>query len=181
MTDKNIPTPEELRKLLRYEPETGKLFWLPRPEDTFPDKRYALTWNKRYAGAEAFKTADGNGYLQGAVHGVVYKTHRVIWAIVTGEWPKDEIDHRNRNRSDNRWKNLREATRSENMQNAGVRSDNKSGYKGVCWDRNKMKWLAQITIGGDSRFLGLFETKELAADAYREASKAHFGEFARMR
>lgn len=98
---------------------------------------------------------------------------------MTGEWPPDEIDHINGVRDDNRWVNLRIATRGQNLCNARRRSDNTSGYKGVCWDANKGKWLASITINRKNKFLGHYETPEAGHEAYFVAAREHFGEFAR--
>lgn len=168
---------EELRKLLRYEPETGRLFWLPRPVGMFKAK--GETWNARFAGKEAFTAIQQDGYKIGKVFGRVLLAHRVIWALVTGEWPKNELDHRNRQGSDNRWANLREATRSENSRNTGVRSDSISGIKGVRWNKSANKWVAEIKANGDRIYLGCFDTPEEAGASYDAAAKRHHGDFAR--
>lgn len=179
MTDKHIPSPEELRKLLRYEPETGKLFWLPRPEDMFATHLAFVMWNKRFALKEAFITDDGAGYKAGEIYTVRYKAHRVIWAIKTGEWPKAQIDHINGDRGCNRWGNLRLATPSENSMNSKIKVNNTSGVKGVWWNKRSRKWTACITVGGKRIFLGYYDDISKASIVYAEAAKKHHGEFAR--
>lgn len=117
MASKPLPSPEVLRQLLRYEPDTGKLFWLHRAADLFPSKSAAKSWNARFAGAEALATDNGQGYLAGRINGRPLKAHRVVWAISYGEWPIGEIDHINGNPGDNRIANLRAVGRTENTRN----------------------------------------------------------------
>lgn len=90
-----------------------------------------------------------------------------------------DIDHKYRNRSDNQLENIRAATPSNNMCNARIRSDNKSGYPGVSWDKLREKWRAQINIKGKSYYIGLFNTAYEAHLAYEKAAKELHGEFAK--
>lgn len=179
MTDKIIPTPEELRKLLRYEPDTGKLFWRPREAGLFSSNGRAIRWNTIYSGAEAFTSYNSSGYRHGKIFGKLYRAHRVAWAIVTGDWPDNEIDHINGDRTDNRMNNLRAATRAENARNSGIRSDNTSGHKGVRWINTRRKWGARIRISGSNKHLGYFESYEAACASYSWAVEKYFGEFGR--
>ncbi|MBU0368027.1 hypothetical protein, partial [Acinetobacter baumannii] len=83
MAKKPIPTPEELRQLLRYEPETGKLFWLPREPWRFEVRctsaaSVCTRWNARYAGREAFTSISAQGYKQGGILRHQLSAHRVI-------------------------------------------------------------------------------------------------------
>lgn len=166
MTDKNLPSIDYLHKRLRYEPETGKLFW--RDCEEMPKG-----WRTRWAGNEAFTSDNGQGYRQGAIGGVHFEAHRVIWSIHYGEWPSDQIDHINGVRADNRISNLRVVTAQENRRNASMRRDNTSGVCGVCWHKNKKKWMAKIKIDGCDKYLGLFTTIEAAAAARAEASRRY--------
>ncbi len=164
--------PEALRHILRYEPETGKLFWRERTD-------VGVQWNAKYANREAFTAIGSDGYHRGAVNYVSCLAHRVAWAIYYGEWPADEIDHINCNPADNRIANLRAATRSQNECNKRLKSNNRSGYKGVSWYARHSKWQASIRINGKSRGLGFYATREEAHAAYLRASAEMHGEFAR--
>lgn len=89
-----------------------------------------------------------------------------------------EIDHRNRDGLDNVRQNLRKATRSQNISNSGLRKNNTSGYKGVCFLRRERKWVAAIGFNSRTIFLGHFETALEAAKAYNRAAVKYHGEFA---
>lgn len=185
MADKPIPTPEELRQLLTYDPEIGKLFWKERGPEWFADGKHsavrsAATWNARYAGTEAFTTADRFGYRQGAIFGRTFRGHRVIWAIAHGHWPALDVDHINGDTSDNRLSNLRESTKMENSYNRGCPANNTSGFKGVFWHRKRARWGAKIQHRGRRLDLGLFVKETDAAKAYDAAARKHHGEFARV-
>lgn len=172
-------TPEMLRQVLRYEPETGKLFWKPRTLNMFPSEGAGKSWNTRYAGEEAFTTITARGYRQGMVFGRRYLAHRVSWAVHYGEWPEDQIDHVDNDKLNNRIGNLREATAQENMRNLSVRKTNTSGYKGVHWVSRRKSYQARIRFEGKRVHLGYYATAEAASAAYREAAKKYHGEFAR--
>lgn len=181
MAKRDFPTPELLRQLLDYEPVTGRLIWKPRPLEMFATKRAFLTWNKRFAGNEGFTAKDRlHGYRVGNVNYKLCMAHRVIWAIVHGEYPDSDVDHINGNRSDNRIVNLRAATRSQNNCNSGLRSDNTSGYRGVSFQAQYGKWEARIHADKKKHRLGYFDTAEEAAEAYRKASLNLHGEFSRL-
>ena len=169
--------PAVLRELLRYEPETGKLYWLSRSLHHFKStaKRSAewncAAWNAKNAGKEAF-TAGGSGYRSGAIYRRNYGAHRVVWAIVHGMWPK-MIDHINGDPSDNRLENLREVTSAENQKNLKLRSDNTSGRIGVSWDSARKRWSAEIISKGRHLHLGRFRSKSAAIQARKMAEQTH--------
>jgi hypothetical protein len=87
-------------------------------------------------------------------------------------------DHKNRNPLDNRRQNLRPATKSQDRMNASLRSDNKSGFKGVSWSKAENRWSADITHLGKHYFLGYFLCPKKAAKVYDTAAQEKFGEFA---
>jgi hypothetical protein len=103
----------------------------------------------------------------------------LIWLYMTGEWPSDDIDHRDRDGLNNRWANLREATRSQNLANRCAQVNNAIGVKGVCLERATGRYLAYIKVAGRTIALGRFGTAEEASRAYMAAALQHFGEFAR--
>lgn len=183
MDEKIVPTVEELRELLRYEPETGNLYWETRPErmfegNSYPASRLSKTWNSKYAGGRAFTASKQGGYFVGRVNGRKYLAHRVIWAIYHGRWPETGLDHINGNTQDNRVENLRLANQHQNMANTKKRSDNTSQVKGVFWSKGRSKWCAQIAKNGVSKHLGYYDDINDAASAYRIAASSEFGEFA---
>lgn len=89
-------------------------------------------------------------------------------------------DHINGNRLDNRRSNLRICTESQNRMNTGLRSNNKSGYKGVSWDKEKKKWTVRVRIEGKAKYLGYFTNKIVAAKVYNEWASKLYGEYARI-
>ena len=166
------PTISTLRSLLRYDPESGKLFWRERTPEQFQatprrsPEHSAAQFNGWLAGKEAF-TALRNGYLCGCVDYYNTYAHRVIWALQTGAWPTATIDHINGDITDNRWGNLRHATRGEQNRNSKRRVDNKSGVMGVQWNAKRGKWCAKI----ERQRLGYFDTVEAAAAVRQDAER----------
>jgi hypothetical protein len=158
-------THERLLELLRYDPETGDFYWL------------VANSNRSKAGAKAGWFSKASGYWKLNIDGCRYQAHRVAFFYMKGRWPDPECDHRDSDGSNNRWLNLREATRSENGGNTRVRSDSTIGIKGVKRSLNRYK--ARITKNGVVYYLGSFDTAEEAGAAYARKAKELFGEFAR--
>lgn len=157
-------TAERLRELFSYDPTTGSF------------TRRISTSNCIKRGAIA-GCPDRRGYLRIQINGRKYSVHRLVWFYVTASWPAD-IDHINGIKSDNRFSNLREATRSENIRNTGKRANNKSGFKGVSWKSNNNCWVAQIMVHRKKKHLGYFYTPEEAHAVYCDAAEELHGEFA---
>lgn len=185
MTKRSLPTPEELRQLLRYEPDTGKLYWKPRPAEMFdgggyPPERLAKTWNTKFSGAEA-GSPNGTGHLRMAVYGRRVVAHWIAWCLHYGEWPPSgfEVDHINMDGTDNRISNLRLATRSQNAHNRNPPSSNISGVKGVSWHKQGKKWQVKFGLHGKQHYLGLFTEFDEAVRVRSEAVRRLVGEFSR--
>lgn len=170
---------DTLNRCLAYDPATGLLSWRERPASDFKTKRACSIWNVRFAGTVAGSKI-GNGYLQVRIGGRSYYAHRLAWAISTGAWPDDDIDHINGVPDDNRLDNLRAATRSQNLWNRSVSPKNKSGLKGVSLHKPSGLWIAQIKANRVARHLGYFRTPEEAHKAYGVASAMLHGEFGRQ-
>jgi hypothetical protein len=167
-----------LQDILRYDPETGKMFWRFRHRDMFETNQQFKTWNTRYSEKEAFTAGDGKGYRQGAIFGNVCLAHRVVWTLLHGEIPPGmQIDHINGVKSDNRASNLRLATPAQNMYNVGKRAHNTSGVKGVTWSKSAKKWQAQISVSGKTQVIGYFGDVSAAQAAYLSASSSMHGDF----
>ena len=103
------------------------------------------------------------------------KAHRLIMGVTD---PKIQVDHINGNKLDNRKENLRLATPQQNSSNIGIRKNNKSGYKGVCWSKRDKKWIASIYKNNKKQYLGCFDDIVEAVRAYDRAALELFGEFA---
>lgn len=113
------------------------------------------------------------------IDGTRYLAHRLAFLYMTGAWPDCDVDHINLDRADNRWGNLRQATRSQNMANGKLRSSNTSGFKGVTWVSRLSKWRAEIVKDGRKKAIGHFATPECAHAAYMAEAGRVFGEYAR--
>lgn len=157
---------DELRRRFSYDPSTGIFTHLTR------------------VGGVTVGSAAGNAHHSGYVfisfHRKLYAAHRLAFLFMTGEWPSDEVDHINGVRDDNRWANLRPATRALNMRNKKRYKNNKSGVKGVTWFPQTSQWRAIINVDDKAHSLGLYDTVEEAATAYAMASKEIHGEFSRL-
>jgi hypothetical protein len=162
------PTADVIREWLSYDPETGEFRWRQ-------NNQRSRAWNTRYAGKVA-GAARADGYVRLGIGGGRYLAHRIAWVWMTGGHPESHIDHINGNPSDNRFANLREATRSQNQQNRGLHARNSSGFAGVSWFRRHRKWRADIMHERKAFHLGRFDSPEDAHKAYL-AAKARLHSF----
>lgn len=167
MRRSGIASAEELREHLHYCPETGVFTRL-------------ISSRSDRIGKVAGSLNKTTGYRLISVNCRAYYGHRLAWLYMTGAWPQFEIDHEDTNRANNRWSNLRPATRSQNAANTSLRSTNTSGCKGVSFYKPYNKWRAYITVAGKHKGLGYFDSKEKAAEAYTNAANDLHGEFARL-
>ena len=156
----DIPT---LREFLRYEPETGSLFWLPRDRKWFASDNHWSGWNKKHAGRQVTGTKN-SGYLVCHIFRRPFQGHRVVWALVHGEWP-DEIDHIDGNPSNNRLENLRNVSRIENCRNRRIPTHNTSGHIGIehLPKRGTTPERLRVTVG--RKLLGRYYSLEEALSA----------------
>lgn len=152
-----LPSPSELARILRFDEETQRLVWLPR-------KRHS-----QRAGQQPCRVIR-NGYYCITIHRRSVGEHRVIWALVHGEWPI-EIDHIDGDPRNNDLSNLRAVTSRENSRNVARRSDNTSGVTGVNWNAQTRKWRARIYDNGRPYQIGMFQTLEEAAAARKRADE----------
>ena len=152
-----LPSAEYLRACFDYDPATGVLAWRVRPREHFSSVHRQKIFNTRYAGRVA-GTRNDRGYWGVALWlGGTRRFiggHRIAWVLTTGVWPAKEIDHKNGDAGGNRFENLREATRCEQLQNQKMRTDNTSGFVGVSWHKRGRKWDAVIWAAGSRHYLG---------------------------
>lgn len=158
-------TADYLREVLDYDPETGVCRW----KKCFFSNRVG-----QRAGSVIDRPTGRHRTMR--FFGRQYYEHRLIWLYVHGRWPTGEIDHINGDGTDNRLVNLREATKSQNMANAGHWGHNTTGFKGVT--RSRGKWQARIGKAGRV-FLGRFDSPQAAQAAYMAKARDLFGEFVR--
>ncbi|ENX1275922.1 HNH endonuclease, partial [Neisseria gonorrhoeae] len=160
-------TQEVLKELLRYDDNTGKLYWAERPRKYFNSGLHYKSWNTRFSGKEVFLYKGRLGYLKLKIFKKQYNAHRLIWLFVYGKHASS-IGHINRDKTDNRISNLRDVTHAENMKNRGKFKNNTSGHTGVYFHKPSKKWQARIMVNRKNKILGLFEHIEDAVKA-REA------------
>lgn len=178
----SLPDASEIRKIVGYDPATGRLWWLPRTPDMFaagyntPEQNCAA-WNTRRAHKDAFTTQCPRGVKYGQLMGKMVKAHRVAWAVAHGHWPELEVDHIDQDPSNNKLENLRLATRAQNGYNRAVRQDSGSGIKGVRWKPCKRKWQARIRKDGKEYHLGYFDSAHDAEKRHAAAVRELHGEF----
>lgn len=159
-------TVERLKELLNYDPDTGVFTW-----------RVRRGGNAKAGGKAGY--CHPRGYWCIEINDKLYRAHRLAWLYTTGSWPEGEIDHANMDKSDNRWENIRDASRSQNNANTPLRTDNTSGFKGVHFCKRPRRWQAKVTVNRKQIFLGYYDTREEAHAVYAAAAKHYFGEFAR--
>ena len=153
-------TAERLKVLLAYDPLSGHFTWINR--------RRACRFG------EVAGSTRTNGYRRIGLDNHMYLAHRLARLYMTGEWPAHEIDHKDGDRSNNRFANLRAASAAENHQNRAKRSDNSSGLVGATNVRGR--WQAAIVVKGVRHYLGAFATAVEAHSAYL-AAKSRLHEF----
>jgi len=170
MAKLKLPDADYLRKVLHYNQDTGSLLWKRR--DLCPasgsrsDAYMTLRWNNDRAGKEAGRITP-SGYIRLTLDGRFYYVHRLMWKMVHGTEPDGEIDHINGIRSDNRLRNLRVVTGSDNSKNRSLSRANSTGHVGVVAVRGKYR--AEISLGVKKHYLGTFSTIEEAVIARRKA------------
>lgn len=172
--------PALLWELLLLDVERGLLYWRERsvahftPTATRTAEHMAKLWNNRYAGMPALGSRDASGHLTGRIFGQLVYAHRVVFAMVHGQWPTLSVDHINGGPADNRPSNLRDVAHIENHRNQRLRKNNTSGVLGVSFNKRLGKWSAHITLKGTYTHLGFHESKD-AAIAARKTAEAEYG------
>lgn len=145
-------TADRLREMLIYDPSSGIFIWRLN--------------RRRVRAGDVAGSVNHDGYVRIKVLGAQYFAHRLAWLYMMGEWPVDEIDHKDRKRANNQWSNLRETDHSGNMRNRVL--VNSSECLGVSLRQNG-RWQSRIRYQGVRRHLGTFDTQQDAIKAYMDA------------
>jgi len=155
----------DLNELFYYNPKTGKVYWKVTKGPHAKEGK-EITYIS--------KSPNKCGVHKVKIDGQLYLLHRVIWKMMTGRWPKDQIDHINGDSLDNRWCNLREVTSKENSRNVSRRSNNTSGVTGVYWHKRDKVW-HPLVVDKDGNFvhLGYYDNFEDAVRVRKEAEKEY--------
>lgn len=143
---------QKAKELIKYNSETGDLFWLPRNETHIKRPPSLKTWNTRYSNKK-ITTIDSKGYLFCSIFGKQYRAHRIAWLIYYGEWP-NVIDHINGIKTDNRIVNMRSVNVQQNHMNQCISTKNTSGVTGVYFNKKNSLWCAQMKFKGHTYHLG---------------------------
>lgn len=148
---------EQLKKNVHYNPDTGIFTRLISSSQSKVGSKLGNNTTK--------------GYLVIGINRRQYYCHRLAVLYMTGEWPKNVVDHKDLDKKNNKWKNLRPATNAENLRNRSVNKNNTTGYKGI--SKNKDGYMVRICIG-------TYKTIEEASKIYEQAVKIYHGDFARL-
>lgn len=164
------PTAEEVRKMLSYDPKTGILRWKV--------ERY-----RKHVGDVAgciYTSPRGYRAVNVSVNYYRCAASRIIWLLVKGVWPTNEIDHIDNDGTNNRWNNLRDVTHSQNGKNLKLKKNNKTGVAGVHWSSRRKRYVAKIWTNGKETFLGYFDNVKDAKVVREKAVLKYHGEFGNL-
>jgi HNH endonuclease len=164
-----------VREFLDYDFKTGALTWRWRDRKHFPvgrnGDRHWKSFNARFAGKPAF-TSLSNGYHNGAINYVSCLAHRIIWLLVTGHLPLDQLDHEDHDRGNNRWANLSESNNPKNGKNTSLHKNNTSGYHGVK-ETDNGRYTVRINSNYEVLCLGTHDTFDEAVSVRQAAEREH--------
>ncbi len=169
MSNPRTPLESELqhiREYLTYDPDTGIIKWAKCSKHASVAGKNAGSINRQ-------------GYSVLMINRRTYLAHRVAWFLHIGSWPDMFMDHKNGDRADNRFDNLRNVTYQQNRWNTGKTVGRSSDFVGAVWHKAANKWQSQIKINGVNKHLGLFDSQDAAHAAYCDAADAAHGEFRR--
>lgn len=156
----HILTQAQLKTQLHYAPDTGLFTWR------------ATRSGHRAKGTVAGST-DSRGYRVIQIDKHKCKAHRLAVLYITGAWPEHEVDHRDHNRSNNKWENLRSVTHAQNQRNKRRQANNTSGVTGVSWRAKYRRWRVQINIAGKVVNCGSFKSKQEAISKRQQLEKEY--------
>jgi hypothetical protein len=157
--DLNHVSLDQLKTVISYDPSTGVFTWIVSNRPGWDGKEAGWLLN--------------NGYIAIEVFGQTVLAHRLAWFYSHGIWPVGEIDHRDRDRTNNRISNLRDVSKSTNQANVGLRTDNTSGVRGINWNKRLSRWAVRLQVNNKRYFLGYFDSFDDAVEARQLAFETH--------
>lgn len=149
---KPVLTQRELKRVLKYDKETGIFVW-------------KKSLSNRVKSGDIAGSLDAAGYLSVRINKKAYYLHRLAFLYIEGYLPENLVDHKDRNRKNNKWNNLREESSTCNSRNCCISKNNKSGITGVSWSKQANKWEASISKESKKIYIGSFINLEQAAEA----------------
>jgi len=156
-------TQRDVKDTFEYDPDTGVCTWKIYRLKAAPgepiDERYVYK----------------DGYIVISLKNKAHMLHRLIWLWMTGDWPKNQIDHLNGDKLDNRWENLKDVTQHQNLCNKGAYKKESPEPTGVRKE-GKNTWSAILTVQGTQMNLGRFDDPEKAHNAYLQAKLLFHGQ-----
>lgn len=155
-------TQEILKKYVSYDPDTGH----------FTSNKCSKYCNKSL-GERVGTLHKSKGYRYLTIEGRTYREQRAAFLYMTGNWPIQQVDHINGIKDDNRWVNLRDVDAATNCHNRGMYKNNKSGQRGVVWQKNTSKWQVLCRIRGVQYYKGLYENLDDAIDVAKAVYAEH--------
>ncbi len=175
MRKREFPSYDVLASRLSYNPDTGQLTWMPRPESDFASASEWKRWNTvkpgTIAGSKMFTTRGSKSHLAVSIDGHPFSAHRIVWAMSHGPISRSEwIDHINGDPWDNRLCNLRLTNNTKNQWNRVAPKNNTSGVKGVTWCARMESWKSSVRASGKYFHAGYHKTKGLAASSVAKMS-----------
>lgn len=168
----DLPSIDYLHACFAYDPYSGVLTWRDRPRSHFATEHGQRIFSARCAGRAADHVSSG-GYLCASINGQPHRVHRIAWAMHTGAWPENFIDHINGIKHDNRIANLRDVSCAVNNLGHVRNRNNTSGWTGISWSKEAGKWHAYIGVGYGRVNLGKFHSLDDAIAARKKANKEY--------
>jgi hypothetical protein len=154
-------TQARLKELVSYDPDTGVFIWIKKA-------------NRNILIGSVAGSVNSQGYWRIQIDQKSYRAHKLAWLYIFGEFPNGILDHKNRDKLDNRISNLRSVSSSINNQNCKIRKNNTSGSAGVHLDKSRQKWVSYVKIDSKHKHIGYFNTIEEAIAARKAAEKKFY-------
>lgn len=154
-------TQARLKELVSYDPDTGIFIWIKKA-------------NRNILTGSVAGSVNSQGYWRIQIDQKSYRAHKLAWLYIFGEFPNGILDHKNRDKLDNRISNLRSVSSSINNQNCKIRKNNTSGSTGVHLDKSRQKWVSYVNIDSKHKHIGYFNTIEEAIAARKAAEEKFY-------